>query len=94
MESEQNMERTGAHTWSISKPDSSDKAGMIPVIHISNFDTSESLWVYMDIDDALLGKLIKHSLMTEVPIEYPLKEYLQKADCMKCYPSHIDIGGS
>jgi hypothetical protein len=88
---ERKMERTGNNVWSISPSDSADRKGMIPVIHVKNPETDSTLWVYMDIDNELLGKLIKHSLMTEVPIEFPLTEYLEKADCQKCHPQHIEI---
>ena len=29
--------------------------------------------------------------MTEIPIEMPLKQYMEKADCATCHPADVKI---
>jgi len=65
--------------------------GKVPVIILSYPDSSNTLTLVMNIDDALLGKLLKHSLMTEIPIKRPLSEFIKEADCSKCHPADIKL---
>jgi hypothetical protein len=84
------MIKTGINTWKMVS-DSCCKQGNIPILLIRNAESEETLWLNMDIDDALLGKLIKQSLMTEVPLSGPLSEFIEKTDCMTCHPQEIQI---
>lgn len=77
--------------WAVSIDDSSKKSGAIPVILIRQGDDGEPVQLGMDIDNALLGKLLKHSLMTEIPIKRPFEQFLKEADCAMCHPSSIKI---
>ncbi|MCA9741939.1 MAG: hypothetical protein H6695_10940 [Deferribacteres bacterium] len=76
--------------WAVSSGDSTG-AGEIPVMIVRQGEDGEPVQLGMDIDDALLGKLLKHSLMTEVPIKRPFDEFLKEADCATCHPSSVKI---
>lgn len=76
--------------WVIEK-DSSMQQSLMPVILVNYDDSSRTVWLNPDIDDALLGKLIKHSLMTQKPIERPFEKYFEEANCLTCHPSNIRI---
>jgi len=45
----------------------------------------------MDIDNDLLGRLIKQSLMTQKPITELLTAFLEDADCSTCQLAEIEI---
>ena len=84
---QQDIHKTKNSTWTINK-DSTISAGASPVIILKYPDSTETLWLNMDIDNALLGKLIKHSLMTEIPVKKPFGDFLVEADCAKCHPTN------
>jgi hypothetical protein len=89
---EHRLVRTGRDEWQVVKnEDGSAKTGAVPQILIRYPRSSDSLWVDMNIDNALLGKLIKHTIMTEAPITRPFSEYMEVASCSKCHPSDIEI---
>ena len=71
--------------------DSSVVSGSSPFIQIVYPTTDDSITLDLDIDNELLGKIIKQTLMTQMPIQRPLKEFIKKADCSTCHPAHIDI---
>jgi len=54
-------------------------------------ETEESVMIDMAIDNKLLGKLIKHSAMTMVPISRPYTEFFEKAKCESCHPADIEV---
>ena len=66
------------------------KSGKIPALILSYEDGTKAT-LDMTIDDELLGKLIKSSLMSEKPIRRPYSEFMQTADCSTCHPSDIRI---
>lgn len=68
-----------------------DSVGEMPAIMIREPDSTNLIIVGMDIDNELLGRLIKHSLMTQVPIKRPFDQYLIEARCSQCHPSRIRI---
>ena len=87
-----NSQNVSSEEWVVSFEDSNDTIdGYMPVIILRNAATNDSLSLGMDIDDALFGKLLKHTLMTQVPIKRPFKDYLKQADCSICHPSEIKI---
>lgn len=67
------------------------RQGYIPVIIVNYTDESKTVWIDMGVDDAILGKLIKQSLMTQKPIRTPFNEFLKDASCNSCHPAHIPI---
>jgi hypothetical protein len=62
---EEEIIKTGTHQYLIQKCDSSEIAGKMPVIILTYPDSSESIYFGMDIDNDILGRLIKQSLMTQ-----------------------------
>ncbi|MFY0652235.1 MAG: hypothetical protein JXQ96_09390 [Cyclobacteriaceae bacterium] len=87
---EQTFKRTSKNEWKIVKSDSG-QTGNIPVILIKYPETQDSVWLDMNTESALLGKLLKHSLMTQEPIKRPFGDYLQTASCTKCHPSDVKV---
>ena len=88
---EDKLVRTGKNDWKVVKNTEGSNGGVIPQILIAYPNSTDSIWLDMNIDDALLGKLIKHTVMTQVPIERPFADYFELAKCSKCHPSHIKI---
>jgi len=84
------LKKTKANNWVIVESDSTKK-GAIPVIMIAYPDSGDSVWVEMNTRNELLGKLIKHSLMTQQPIFEPYEDYLAQAKCSKCHPSNVKV---
>lgn len=79
------------NVWEVKEKENNEEVGAIPAIIIKHPETGDSLWVNMDIDEALLGTILKHSLMTEVQIKRPFSEFFKQAQCTKCHPSHINL---
>lgn len=67
------------------------RQGYIPVIIVNYTDESKTVWIDMGVDDAILGRLIKQSLMTQKPIRTPFNEYLKASACSTCHPKQIPI---
>ncbi len=85
-------EEVNSEEWAVSFKDSSGSIdGYMPVIILRNGNSNDSLSLGMDIDDEILGKLLKHTLMTQIPIQRPFKDYLAQADCSLCHPQEIII---
>jgi hypothetical protein len=87
---EEELIKTGKHQYSIQKSDTS-KIGSMPVIILTYPDSTQSIYFGMDIDNELLGRLIKQSLMTQQPITEPITAFLEDAECSTCHPSDIEI---
>jgi len=85
------LKKTSKDNWVIVKSDST-KQGAIPVILITYPDSGDSIWLEMNTDNELLGRLMKHTLMTQAPITEPLGEYLEMAKCSTCHPGDVDKG--
>lgn len=84
------LKQTKDYNWVVVKSDSTHKSA-IPVILITYPGKPDSIWVQMDTGNELLGKLIKHSLMTKEPIHEPFGEYFAEAKCTKCHPKNIIV---
>lgn len=78
------------NNWVIVKSESG-REGAIPVILITYPETKDSVWIEMDTSNELLGKLVKHSLMTKQPIHRPFKDYFEKASCSTCHPADVKV---
>ena len=85
------LKQTGKDNWVVIKSDST-KEGAIPVILLTYPESGDSIWLDMNTDNELLGRLMKHTLMTQIPITEPFGDYLVTASCSKCHPSEIKIG--
>ena len=83
------LTRSDDGVWQIVKADSG-KVGNIPVILIK-YPTGDSVWLDMNTKNADLGNLLKHTLMTQEPIKYPLADYLEATSCTKCHPSDVEV---
>ena len=84
------LKKTKENNWVMVSSDSA-RSSAIPVIMITYPNTNDSIWIDMNIKNELLGKLIKHTLMTQVPIYEPYGEYLEAAKCASCHPSNIKV---
>ncbi|MCB0586989.1 MAG: hypothetical protein KDD06_16915 [Phaeodactylibacter sp.] len=88
---DQKLVRTGKNEWEMVKRQSGDKKGAAPVILVTYPQSKDSILLDMDIKNELLGKLIKHSAMTQEPIKRPFSTFFEEAKCRKCHPSNIPL---
>ena len=84
------LKKTRDNNWVMVQSDST-KEGALPVIMITYPVTGDSIWIDMNIKSELLGKLVKHTLMTQMPIKQPYGEYLEAASCTHCHPSNVKV---
>ena len=82
---------TGSNQWKIVPHEEEDKVGYIPTMIISYPESGDSIMLDMNIKNELLGKLIKHSAMTMVPIHRPFIKFFEEAKCQNCHPSDIKV---
>jgi len=73
-------------------PTNDGKEGHVPVILVDYLNQTDSIWIEMDTDNETLGRLIKHTLMTEEPITKPYSSYFEYASCTRCHPPEVDKG--
>ena len=88
---DQKLVQTGRNEWKIVKHESGDKAGAVPVIIVSYPESKDTILLDMNIENELLGKLIKHSSITQEPIKRPFTTFFEEAKCQKCHPEHIEV---
>ena len=88
---EYKLEVTKKGEWKVVRNDATDKKSAMPMILLSYPNGTDSLWLDMNIDNALLGRLLKHTLMTQAPITRPFTEYFEVAKCSKCHPKEIKL---
>jgi hypothetical protein len=88
---DQKLVRTGDNEWKIVHHVEGDGTGSIPTLLVSYPETEDTLFLNMNIENELLGKLIKHSAMTQEPIRRPFTNFFEEAKCQKCHPPHIKI---
>lgn len=84
------IEQTGKNEWKVVELDT-PATGHVPVILIRYPETGDSIWLDMSTNSRTLGRLLKHSLMTQEPIRRPFKEFFETASCTKCHPSDIKV---
>jgi hypothetical protein len=53
--------------------------------------SKDTIWIDMNTDTELLGRLVKHSLMTQEPIQRPYTNFFEVASCEKCHPAHVKV---
>lgn len=88
---EQKLVKTKKDEWTIVRNEASDKQGNVPVLLITYPNSTDTVWIDMNTDNAMLGKLIKHSLMTQQPIQRPFASFFETASCQKCHPSDVKV---
>ena len=84
------LKKTKENNWVMVDSDTG-RVSAIPVIMITYPDSKDSIWIDMNIKNQLLGKLLKHTLMTQQPITEPFSEYFANAKCTKCHPSNVKV---
>ncbi len=85
------LKLTAKNEWKVVKDESRDKESALPMIMLTYPNSSDTLWLDMNTDNELLGRLLKHSLMTQQPITRPFTNYIEVAKCSSCHPQHIEI---
>ena len=85
------LKLTGKNEWKVVKDDSKDTSSALPMIMLTYPGSTDTLWLDMNTDNELLGRLLKHSLMTQQPITRPFTNYIEIAKCSSCHPKHIEI---
>ena len=88
---DQRLIQTGKNEWKIVEHTNDDKIGAIPVIVITYPGSNDTLLLDMDIENELLGKLIKHSVMVQEKISRPFTTFFEEAKCQRCHPEHIEV---
>lgn len=88
---DQKLVQTKKNEWKVVKHKSGDKAGKVPVILVSYPESKDSILLDMDIENELLGKLLKHSVITQEPIKRPFVTFFEKAKCQKCHPADLKV---
>ncbi len=88
---ESKLVKTKKGEWKIVKDAESNKSGNVPVILLTYPNSNDTIWIDMNTDTELLGKLVKHTLMTQEPIKRPFVEYFEEASCQKCHPSDVKV---
>ena len=91
---EKEMVPTGKNQWLVLNAHGPENTGMIPLLVVSFPGTRDSILLDMDMSNELLGKLIKHSAITQVPIQRPFSRFFAEARCGKCHPPHIKLNES
>lgn len=84
------LKKTRENNWVMVESDTG-RTSAIPVIMITYPISEDSIWIDMNIKNELLGKLVKHTLMTQEPIFEPYSDYFANAKCSKCHPSNIKV---
>ena len=88
---EKEMVPTGKNQWLVLNAHSPEKVGLVPLLVVSYPNTQDSIFLDMEISNELLGKLIKHSAITQVPIQRPFSQFFEEAKCERCHPPHIKV---
>ena len=83
--------QTGDHEWKIVQNKSDDEGGLSPILMVTYPGNPDTLYLDMNIDNELLGKLIKHSAITQQKIARPFSTFFENAKCQNCHPKHIKI---
>ena len=90
-EQNQTLVKTKKNEWKVVKGEEPNKIGNVPVILVTYPNSTDTIWIDMNTSNELLGKLVKHSLMTQEPIRRPFVEYFEEASCQKCHPSDVKV---
>lgn len=85
------LELTSKNEWKVVKDASRDTSSALPMILLTYPAGEDTLWLDMNTDNELLGRLLKHTLMTQEPISRPFTNYIEIAKCSNCHPEHIEI---
>lgn len=89
---EHRLVMTKKNEWKVVRDEESDKHSAMPVILVTYPSTKDTIWFDMNMENETMGRLLKHTLMTQEPITRPFTEYFEVASCTKCHPAEIDKG--
>lgn len=84
------LKMTNKNEWKVVK-DESGKTGSVPVILLRYPLSGDTIWLDMNTKSEDLGMLLKHSLMTQTPIQRPFTNYLEASSCTSCHPKDIEV---
>lgn len=87
---QQALERTSKNEWKVVKGDP-ERSGNVPVILITYPERQDTIWLDMNTKNEVLGRILKHSLMTQEPISRPLGDFIETASCSRCHPSDVAV---
>jgi hypothetical protein len=82
--------KTGKNEWKIVESNDEVFQGNAPVILVT-YESGDSILLDMNIENELLGKLVKHSAMTQMPISRPFNAYFENAKCQNCHPQYKEV---
>lgn len=88
---EQKLVKTASNEWKIVKEEPG-KQSAVPYILVTYPGGTDSIWIDMNTDNAVLGKLIKHSLMAQAPIQRPYDDFFKMNSCQRCHPPGTSLG--
>jgi hypothetical protein len=88
---DQKLVQTGRNEWRIVQHQDDDRAGAIPVLMVTYPESGDSILLDMNMENELLGKLIKHSAMTQMPIRRPFSTFFEEAQCQNCHPGDVKV---
>lgn len=88
---DQKLVQTDRNEWRIVEHQDDDRAGAIPVLMVTYPESGDSILLDMNMENALLGKLIKHSAMTQMPIRRPFSTFFEEAQCQNCHPGDVKV---
>lgn len=83
--------KTSKNEWKIVKDGEAGKQGNVPMMLVTYPNSNDTIWIDMNMENELLGKLIKHSLMTQEPIKRPFGQFFEVASCQKCHPAEVKV---
>ncbi len=87
----QKLVRTGKNEWKVVPHQDDDRVGSVPTMLITYPVSGDSIMLNMNIKNELLGKLIKHSAMTQEPIKRPFTQFFEDAKCQSCHPEDVKV---
>ena len=88
---DQKLVQTGDNEWKIVKNENPDPDKKIPILFVESAANQESIMIEMNIENELLGKLIKHSAITQQPIKRPFTQFFEEAKCQGCHPKDVKV---
>ena len=88
---EHRLEWTKKNEWRVVKDPAVDTTSTLPMILLSYPGGTDSIWLDMNMDDATFGRLLKHTMMTQIPISRPFTEYIEIAKCENCHPENVKL---
>ena len=87
---DQQLVQTEKREWKVVKNPANASSGKVPVLYVQS-PGADPILLDMNIKNEILGKLIKHSAITQEPIRRPFVDFFEEAKCQKCHPEDIEV---